>query len=406
MDALPPLPRHVFAHRRCVASVPIHGAGAARRQDRRSPWAGATHRRSAATARISSRGGLSGLGLAVARWLAERGAGRLVLVGRRGVTARSGAACWTDSARAAPSSSPSRSMSATRRALASAAREDSARRSAAARRRPQRRRARRRAGCCSRTRRDSRACSRRRCTGRYLLDALTRVDPLDYLRAVLVGRRRCSARPGSPITRPPTPYLDALAHERAAAWPARPEHQLGRLERHRRGGRSRHHRAARGAGTGRIRSPAQGLAALRAAAAAREQPQVAVCRSTGTAMSRSAARRAASPFFARCRQAGRRPTAAAAAAPSRRRRRRSASRSLRDAPDGAPARDACRRSCARSALRALGLDASRAVDPRTPLGELGLDSLLAVELAQHARSCARAGRCRRRCCSTIRRSTR
>jgi acyl carrier protein len=32
------------------------------------------------------------------------------------------------------------------------------------------------------------------------------------------------------------------------------------------------------------------------------------------------------------------------------------------------------------ALRALGVDASRQVDPRTPLGELGLDSLLAVEL--------------------------
>jgi len=32
------------------------------------------------------------------------------------------------------------------------------------------------------------------------------------------------------------------------------------------------------------------------------------------------------------------------------------------------------------AMRALGLEAARAIDPRTPLGELGLDSLLAVEL--------------------------
>jgi acyl carrier protein len=31
-------------------------------------------------------------------------------------------------------------------------------------------------------------------------------------------------------------------------------------------------------------------------------------------------------------------------------------------------------------LKALGVDPGRAVDPRTPLGELGLDSLLAVEL--------------------------
>jgi acyl carrier protein len=32
------------------------------------------------------------------------------------------------------------------------------------------------------------------------------------------------------------------------------------------------------------------------------------------------------------------------------------------------------------ALRALGLDSSRSIDPRLPLGELGLDSLLAIEL--------------------------
>jgi len=32
------------------------------------------------------------------------------------------------------------------------------------------------------------------------------------------------------------------------------------------------------------------------------------------------------------------------------------------------------------ALRSLGVDPSRAIDPRTPLGDLGLDSLLAVEL--------------------------
>jgi acyl carrier protein len=32
------------------------------------------------------------------------------------------------------------------------------------------------------------------------------------------------------------------------------------------------------------------------------------------------------------------------------------------------------------AVKALGLDPARSIDPRTPLGELGLDSLLAVEL--------------------------
>ncbi len=32
------------------------------------------------------------------------------------------------------------------------------------------------------------------------------------------------------------------------------------------------------------------------------------------------------------------------------------------------------------ALRALGVDPAKPIDPRTPLGDLGLDSLLAVEL--------------------------
>ena len=40
-------------------------------------------------------GGLSGLGLEVARWLAQRGAGRLVLIGRRDVTSEA-AATWDE----------------------------------------------------------------------------------------------------------------------------------------------------------------------------------------------------------------------------------------------------------------------------------------------------------------------
>jgi acyl carrier protein len=52
---------------------------------------------------------------------------------------------------------------------------------------------------------------------------------------------------------------------------------------------------------------------------------------------------------------------------------------LADAPD-ARKRTVLATFVRERALQTLGLDAGRAVDPRTPLGELGLDSLLSVEL--------------------------
>ena len=89
--ALTPLPRHVFQIDETERAFRLHGAGAARRQDR-----GATRSARSMSAAIRRdgtylvTGGLSGLGLVGARWLAQRGAGRLVLIGRRGVTSGRG----------------------------------------------------------------------------------------------------------------------------------------------------------------------------------------------------------------------------------------------------------------------------------------------------------------------------
>ena len=84
--ALRPLPRHVFA---------IDEAARAFRFMAKARHAGKIVVRHVRAADVTVRrdgtylitGGLSGLGLAVARWLAERGAGHLVLLGRRGLTA-------------------------------------------------------------------------------------------------------------------------------------------------------------------------------------------------------------------------------------------------------------------------------------------------------------------------------
>ena len=82
---LPPLPRHVFALDEVSRAFRFMA------QARHSGKIVVRHRPATAPAirrdgTYLITGGLSGLGLAVAQWLAERGAGRLVLVGRRGVT--------------------------------------------------------------------------------------------------------------------------------------------------------------------------------------------------------------------------------------------------------------------------------------------------------------------------------
>ena len=88
---LPPLPRHVF---------PLEEAARAFRFMAQARHVGKIVIRHGEPAPFVARregtylvtGGLSGLGLRVARWLAERGAGRLVLLGRRGTTPESAGA--------------------------------------------------------------------------------------------------------------------------------------------------------------------------------------------------------------------------------------------------------------------------------------------------------------------------
>jgi polyketide synthase 12/myxalamid-type polyketide synthase MxaB len=315
-------------------------------------------------------GGFSGLGLAVARWLAERGAGRLVLVGRRGVTPE--AAPVLDDLRARGTVIVAEALDISDEtaltALLSRIRKDG----------PPLRGVVHSAGALDDAGLIQQDASRfarvfaPKTHGAYLLDALTRVEPLDLF-VLFSSAASVLGSAGQSNHAAANAVLDTLARERTARglpglsinWG--PWRDIGAA-------------ADRGI-TERLASeglealgPREGLVAFERALNG-SGPQVAVL-SVDWNRYRQRARHVSSPFFADVAGAVRGAMAAATAQAAREEDLR---QRVLDAPD-ARKRGIVQAFVTEKALRALGLDPSRAVDPRTPLGEMGLDSLLAVEL--------------------------
>jgi acyl transferase domain-containing protein len=316
-------------------------------------------------------GGLSGLGPLVARWLAERGAGRVVLIGRRGVTAE--VAPMLDVLRAQGTAVVAEAVDvadeAALRALLARIRSDG----------PPLRGVVHSAGVLDDAgllQQDIERFERvfaPKVRGGAVLDRLTRADPLDFfvlfssIAAVLGSRGQANHAAANA-------FLDLLARERTSrglpglsinwgAWSdtgaAVDRGVTDRL-------------AAQGIGA---LNPAQGLLAFERLLG-QPRPQVAVLPIEWSRFLEQSKHETTPAFLSELANASRAVAAPAATATAR-------DVDLRAQLAAAPAgrRRALVAAFVRErALRALGLDASRAVDPRTPLGELGLDSLLAVEL--------------------------
>lgn len=322
-------------------------------------------------------GGLSGLGLVIARWLGERGAGRIVLVSRRGVTPEAEAvlAALRDAGVDVVAESLDVSDEAAVSALVSRLRQSG----------PPLRGVLHGAGVLDDAALPLQNADRYRrvlapkVTGGYLLDRLTRPDPLDWfvafssIASVLGGRGQSNHSAANA-------FLDVLAHERRAngrhglsinwgAWTDVGAAVDGAAER------------LASQGLGAI-TPSQGLQALeRLLTSRRAQAMV-----LPVDWRRFAQARGQVPSLLA------NVVAATTTSDVRDERRRD-----REAPDTKTTRgpglreqlaatpSARRRAVVQAfvrerAQRALGIDASRPIDPRTPLGDLGLDSLLAVEL--------------------------
>jgi acyl transferase domain-containing protein/acyl carrier protein len=319
-------------------------------------------------------GGLSGLGLVVARWLAERGAGRLVLVGRRGVTPESEATI--DVLRALGADVVAEPLDVA---------DESALRALLTRLRaggPPLRGVIHSAGVLADAgllQQDAariNAVFAPKVEGSALLDTLTRSDPLDFFVAfssiaAVLGSRGQANHSGA------NAFLDVLARERRSRglpglsinWCAWSDVGAA-VER----GVTRRIEAQ---GMGAV-TPAQGLAAFERLLG-QARPQATVLPIDWNRYVDAVWSGTRPPFLSEMTTTA--ATAApAAATPGKDGGRTSDLRAqIAEAPPGR--RKAVVTAFVRErALRSLGIDPSRPVDPRTPLGELGLDSLLAVEL--------------------------
>jgi NADPH:quinone reductase-like Zn-dependent oxidoreductase/SAM-dependent methyltransferase/acyl carrier protein len=323
-------------------------------------------------------GGLSGLGLAAARWLGEHGAGRIVLIGRRGITAETEpvlaflrergvtvVAAAVDVSDEAALVSLLRQLRATgapiRGVLHSAGVLDDA-------------------AILSQDRQRFERVFAPKVTGTYLLDRHTRGDPLDWFVAFSSIAAVLGAR-GQANHSAANAFLDAVALERRRrGLPALsinwgPWSEIGAA-------------LDRGAAE---RLAERGVTALTTAQGFQALQRLMSTSGAGRAVvlpvdwKRFAATGGAMPLLhdvlrrdAESSQHDIVGTARAPASPHRT-GEPSLKEQLAVTPPGRR-RPTVLAFVRDRALRALGLDPSRAVDPRTPLGELGLDSLLAVEL--------------------------
>jgi acyl transferase domain-containing protein len=370
--AIAPLPRHTF---------PISDAVRAFRFMAQARHAGKiVVRHGAGTAPVVRRdgtylvtGGTAGLGLAVANWLAERGAGRIVLVGRRGLTPEVAAAAEAmrvkgadvlveglDVADEVKVGSLLRRLRESGPPLRGVVHGAGVLDDAAVLQQNDERFAR---------------VLGPKVRGGWLLDRLTRADPLDWF-VLFASVAGVLGSPGQANHSSANAFLDALARERTARglpalsidWGAWSE--VGAAAD--RGMEAR--LAAMGLG---VITPTHGIAALERLV--RDGPaQVAVMPIDWT---RYLAGRPTPSFLREVADAAE-PSKAASAARGPLAMSGGTSdlrQELATVPRGRWRR-VVEEFVRVRAVRALGLDASRALDPRRPLGELGLDSLLAVEL--------------------------
>lgn len=370
---LAPLPRHVFA---------LDDAARAFRFMAQARHAGKIIVRRGAAAPFAARrdgsylvtGGLSGLGLEVARWLAGQGAGRLVLVGRRGVTPAAAPVLEAIRSGGTEVLAEALDVSDTEglRALLARVRATGA---------PLR-------GVWHSAGVLDDAAVLQQDEGRYervfapkvhaaaAIDALTRGDALDafVLFSSVAGLLGSAGQSNHSAA---NAFLDALAHDRAACglpalsinWSAWSE--VGAA-------------ADRGI-TERL--AAQGLSAVTPVQGLRAMQRLMDSGTVQAAVLPIDWARYLAPADAFALQAfasevsG--PARSAVAAGAIASQAAAPGDDLRGQLAGAPAsrrRPMVAAFVRERALRALGVDPARPVDPRTPLGDLGLDSLLAVEL--------------------------
>ncbi|MFO1456197.1 MAG: SDR family NAD(P)-dependent oxidoreductase [Steroidobacteraceae bacterium] len=319
-------------------------------------------------------GGLAGLGPVVARWLAQRGAGRIVLVGRRGPGAEQQA--LLQELRSAGATVIAEALDVSDavglRDLLERLRRDG----------PPLRGIVHSAGAlddAALIQQDAVRYERvfaSKVRGTALLESLTRSDPLDWL-VYFSSIAAVFGSPGQTNHSAANAFLDALARDqRLRGLPVSsinwgPWAEVGAAVTHDVSGR------LEAQGVSAI-SPTQGIQALERVVAAHAIQVVVLpvdwprfrARMRGPQLDAFLA------AIAQPRSAARpSPGASAAAAPRGGDLRAQLAQAV-------PARHRALVAgfVRERALKVLGLDASRAIDPRTPLGELGLDSLLAVEL--------------------------